>query len=91
MARYLVGKNGFLKKTWEFIQALEASGDGDIIELEEGFSPFYEQNNKSITITKNITIEGHPDNDGALTNIIDGVVIKNGAVVTLKIWKYARA
>ena len=84
MARYLVGKNGFLKKTWEFIQALEAAGDGDIIELEEGFSPFYEQNNKWITITKSITIEGHPDNDGALTNIIDGVVIKNGAVVTLK-------
>ncbi len=84
MARYLVGKNGFLKKTWGFIQAVEAAGDGDTIELEEGFSPFYEQNNKSITITKSITIEGHQDNNGALTNIIDGVFIMNGAVVTLK-------
>lgn len=84
MARYLVGKNGFLKKTWGFIQAVEAAGDGDIIELEEGFNPCYEQNNKSVTITKSITIEGHPDNNGTLTNAIDGVVIKNGAIVTLK-------
>ena len=84
MARYLVGKSGFLKQTWGFVQAVEAAGDGDVIELEEGFSPFYEQNNKGITITKSITIEGHLDTNGALTNIIDGVAIRNGAAVTLK-------
>lgn len=84
MARYLVGEDGFLKKRWGFLQALEAAGEGDIIELEEGFSPFYEQNNNPVTITRSITIEGHPDHNGALTNIIDGVVIRNGAVVTLK-------
>ena len=59
MTRYLVGKKGFLKTTWDFSQAIEFANDGDIIELEEGFSPFYEQNNKPITITKSITIEGH--------------------------------
>ena len=36
MARYLVGKSGFLKQTWGFVQAVEAAGDGDVIELEEG-------------------------------------------------------
>lgn len=52
MARYLIGKSGFLKQTWGFAQAIEAVKDGDIIELEAGFSPFYEQNNKHMTITK---------------------------------------
>ncbi len=84
MARYLVGEKNFLKQTWEFGQALNAAEDGDIIELEEGFSPFYEQNNKALIITKNITIEGHRDNNGNWTNTIDKVVIKNGAIVTLK-------
>ena len=84
MARYLVGKSGFLKQTWEFAQAVEAAGDGDIIELEEGFSPFYEQGSKMLTITRSITIEGHQDNNGAVTNIIDRVFIKNGASVILR-------
>lgn len=88
MARYLVGKRGFLKQTWEFTQAIEAADDGDIIELEAGFSPFYEQNNQAVTIIKSITIEGHPvQNESSgelLTNIIDGVRVKNGAVVTLR-------
>lgn len=84
MARYLVGRNGFLKKTWGFIQAVEAAGDGDVIELEEGFSPFDAQNGKPITITKSLTIEGHPGSNGAVTNTINGLMIMNGAVVTIK-------
>ncbi|MCM1235386.1 MAG: AAA family ATPase [Ruminococcus flavefaciens] len=84
MARYLVGESGFFKQKWGFVQAVEAAGDGDIVELEEGFCPFNEQKNKSITVTRSITIEGHPNSNGALTNIIDGVIVKNGATVTLK-------
>ncbi len=88
MARYLVGKSGLLKQTWGFAQAIEAAGDGDIIELEAGFSPFYEQNNHSMTITKSITIEGNPvEDEGSgecLINIIDAVFVDNGAVVTLR-------
>ena len=88
MAHYLVGKGGFLKQTWRFAQAIEAANDGDIIELEAGFSPFYEQNNQHITITKSITIEGNPaldENSGEfLINVIDAVFVENGAVVTLR-------
>ena len=88
MARYLVGRNGFLKTTWDFSQAINLANDGDIIELEEGFSPFYEQNNKAVIITKNITIEGHlvrnPENGQTTVNTIDGIVVKNGASVTLR-------
>lgn len=88
MARYLVGKKGVLKQTWGFTQAIEAANDGDVIELEAGFSPFYEQNNQHVTITKNITIEGHTVQDeksgGFLINVIDGVFVTKGAVVTLK-------
>ena len=88
MTRYLVGKKGFLKTTWDFSQAIEFANDGDIIELEEGFSPFYEQNNKPITITKSITIEGHliqDEGNGRISaNTIDGVIIEAGASVTLR-------
>ena len=88
MAHYLVGKGGFLKQTWRFAQAIEAANDGDIIELEAGFSPFYEQNNQHITINKSITIEGNPaldENSGEfLINVIDAVFVENGAVVTLR-------
>ncbi|MCM1027727.1 MAG: hypothetical protein NC432_14980 [Roseburia sp.] len=78
------GESGFFKQKWGFVQAVEAAGDGDIVELEEEFCPFNEQKNKSITVTRSITIEGHPNSNGALTNIIDGVIVKNGATVTLK-------
>ena len=88
MARYLVGKRGFLKQTWGFVQAIEAANDGDVIELEEGFSPFYEQNNQHVTITKSITIEGHPvhdeKSDEFTINVIDAIFVKNGAVAVLK-------
>lgn len=84
MSRYLVGKSDFFNQKWEFNQALAAAGDGDIIELEEGFCPFYEQNNEKIRITKSVTIEGHLDSQGRLTNVIDGVFVKNGATVTLR-------
>lgn len=88
MARYLVGRRGFLKPAWEFPQAIAAAGDGDVIELEAGYSPFYEQNGQSITISKNITIEGHPVQNEAsgrfLLNVIDAVFVKDGAAVILK-------
>lgn len=88
MARYLVGKKGVLKQTWGFAQAIEAADEGDVIELEVGFSPFYEQNNQSMIINKSITIEGNPVQDErsgeVLVNIIDAVFVENGCSVTLK-------
>ena len=88
MARYVVGRKGFMKTTMGFTQAIDTAVDGDIIELEEGFSPFFEQNNTPVTITKSITIEGHLNHDpetGRFTaTTIDGVFIKNGASVILR-------
>ena len=52
MARYLVGRRGFLKPAWEFPQAIAAAGDGDVIELEAGYSPFYEQNDSGSVFYK---------------------------------------
>ncbi len=88
MAHFVVGRKGFLKSSLEFTQAINAANDGDIIELEEGYSPFFEQNNTHISITKSITIEGHLVKDtqtGRISaNIIDGVFVGNGAHVVLR-------
>ena len=88
MARYVVGRKGFMKTTMGFTQAIDTAVDGDIIELEEGFSPFFEQNNTPVTITKRITIEGHLNHDpepGRFTaTTIDGVFFKYGASVILR-------
>ena len=89
MSNYLVGpdkKNLFGRgSTWDFDQAIEASSDGDVIEIEAGFDPFNGQNNQSIVITKSITIQGHVENrenEHIYTNTIDGIVVKGGATVT---------
>ncbi|MFW6815982.1 AAA family ATPase [Lactiplantibacillus plantarum] len=91
MSNYLVGpdkKNLFGRRsTWDFDQAIEASSDGDVIEIEAGFDPFNGQNNQSIVITKSITIQGHVENrenEHIYTNTIDGIVVKDGATVTLQ-------
>lgn len=85
MGRYIVGKKetGFFKKNtkWDWYDALEAVQDGDIIELEEGYCPKNFQNNKSIIISKNITIKGtlanNDDSSSAYSNVIDGVCVSN--------------
>ncbi|WP_432375426.1 AAA family ATPase [Lactiplantibacillus pentosus] len=91
MSNYLVGpdkKNFFGRRsTWDLDQAIEAASDGDVIEIEAGFNPFNSQNNQSMVITKNITIQGHMEKrEGKriYTNTIDGIVVKDGATVTLQ-------
>ena len=40
MARYVVGRKGFMKTTMGFTQAIDTAVDGDIIELRRVFSFF---------------------------------------------------
>ncbi|RRK09388.1 AAA family ATPase [Lactiplantibacillus garii] len=91
MNTYLVGpdkKNLFGRRsTWDFDQALEAAESGDVIEIQAGFCPVDEQNNQSIVINKDLTIQGHveaTETGQNFTNVIDGVVVVDGATVTLK-------
>lgn len=93
MALFLVGpdEGSFFskRKTLDFEQALEEVNNGDTIELVEGFSPYYEQkgNPKKIIIEKDITLLGHiceSEDKRVYTNVINQVIIKNGANVTLK-------
>ncbi|WP_338211123.1 AAA family ATPase [Lactiplantibacillus paraxiangfangensis] len=92
MNYYLVGekKRSLFSRqsTWDFNDALEAAEDGDVIEIEEGFCPINSQDNQSTVIRKNITIQGHVtvnDQGGqTFTNTLDGIVVTDGAQVTLK-------
>lgn len=59
MANYLVGPDNatFFRRrtTWDFLPALDAAQDGDVIELK---SNSYCEFEEGICINKNITIEG---------------------------------
>lgn len=91
MAHYLVGADdtSFFKKrtTWDFVKALKIADDGDVIKLEEDYSPFDTGELEKIVIEKNITIRGHrqvKDGNLYLTNALPKVIVKNNAQVTLE-------
>lgn len=91
MKMYLVGPNdeSYLSKrrTWDLDQVLKIVDDGDVIQLEEDYSPYYEEDINKIIIGKNITIIGHirKSKDGDLyTNTLNKILIKENTNVTLK-------
>lgn len=85
MARYLVGDD---INTWRFLDAVNAAGDGDTIELQDGCCPSVD----SVSINKNLTFVGHATQnaDGVtnFSNIITGqFFIKNGVTVSFQnVW-----
>ena len=88
MAYYKVGHDNstfFSKRTtWELLDAINVAVDGDIIEIANSY--YYESDN-SITIDKSISIIGEivgQENNQKLPIIHAGLVISNGAHVTIK-------
>lgn len=90
MAIYLVGpddKTLFKKRTtWDFLPALQAAEDGDVIELKGNYSPISEFN--QIIISKSITIQGsdtlNENGQKQISNIFCQVFVEQGANLTLK-------
>ncbi|WP_448905560.1 AAA family ATPase [Gemella sp.] len=88
MAYYKVGPDNstfFSKRTtWELLDAIDVAVDGDIIEVANSY--YYESDN-SIRIDKSISIIGEiveQENNQKLPIIHTGIIISNGAHVTIK-------
>lgn len=88
MVYYKVGPDNstfFSKRTtWELLDAIDAAVDGDIIEVANSY--YYESDN-SIRIDKSISIIGEiveQENNQKLPIIHTGIIISNGAHVTIK-------
>ncbi|MBF7125044.1 AAA family ATPase [Pediococcus pentosaceus] len=85
MANYLVGLDDatFFRRctTWDFLPALDAAQDGDIIELQSNIFIEFEER---ISITKNITIKGQVEKNEQGQTILPTI---NGRMA---IWKGAQ-
>ena len=82
MPKYLVGAD---QNAWDFMPAVNAAKDGDVIEFQEGYCPDVD----CVVIEKNLTFIGKTNvgENGAqnFTNVIHGrVAIKNKANVTFE-------
>ncbi|MDY5059768.1 AAA family ATPase [Staphylococcus simulans] len=72
------------RENWDLQQALEQIEDGDEIEFEQGFCPTEDplEINKSITISGSLELQ---ENGKRLyTNVLQRIIVRNGATVTLK-------
>ncbi|MCD8914294.1 AAA family ATPase [Staphylococcus simulans] len=72
------------RENWDLQQALEQIEDGDEIEFEQGFCPTEDclKINKSITISGNMKLL--EDDTRLYTNILQKIIVRNGATVSLK-------
>lgn len=82
MAKYLVGSG---QNAWDFMSAVNAAADGDVIEFQEGYSPTVDR----VVLEKNLTLIGKTNRgeDGTqnFLNVINSyIAIKNNANVTLE-------
>lgn len=91
MTHYLVGEDKISlfkrRSNWDFMTALNAAEDGDIIEFEKDYDLYGTGELNEIKINKSITIIGHTEvRDGMpyISNTLPKVVVRNNAQVRLE-------